>query len=94
METTRAIEQKGFDVRKKKKKGYKRQLVTDEIDCLIAVMVHKANLHDTKIGYWAAGSATFTYPICADGGYESRNIEEVETWKVLQKRWRFERTFA
>ncbi|MBQ6297815.1 MAG: hypothetical protein IJK81_09065, partial [Selenomonadaceae bacterium] len=44
-----------------------------DIGCLLAVVVHKANLHDTKIGYWVAGLATFTYPklekICADGGY-------------------------
>ena len=35
-------------------------------------MVHKANLHDTKMGYWVAGLASFVYltleKICADGG--------------------------
>ena len=47
--------------------------MTDDIGCLLAVVVHKANLHDTRIGYWATGLATFSYPllkkICGDGGY-------------------------
>ena len=44
------------------------------------VVIHKANLHDTKIGYWAAGLATFAYPtlekICADGGYRGTFVYE------------------
>ena len=47
--------------------------MTDELGCLLSVVVHKANKHDTKMGYWVAGLATFTYPrlkkICGDGGY-------------------------
>ena len=43
-------------------------------------MIHKANLHDTKIGYWATALATFTYPtlqkICADGGYRGSFVYE------------------
>ena len=57
-----------------------RQIVTDENGCLLAVVVHKANLHDTKTGYWAAGLATFTYPtlekICGDGGYRGTFVYE------------------
>ena len=55
-----------------KTKGVKRRIVTDDIGCLLSVVVHKANLHDTKMGYWAASWATFTCPtlekICGDGG--------------------------
>ena len=51
----------------------KRQIITDEIGCLLAVVIHKANQHDTKMGWWVAGLATFTYStlkkICGDGGY-------------------------
>ena len=43
-------------------------------------MVHKANLHDTKIGYWATGLATFIYltlqKICADGSYRGSFVYE------------------
>ena len=64
----------------KKTKGVKRQIVTDEIGCLLSVVVHKANLHDTKIGYRATGLATFVYPtlkkICGDGGYRGSFVFE------------------
>ena len=48
--------------------------MTDELGCLLSVVVHKANLYDTKMGYcWMAGLATFYYPrlkkICGNGGY-------------------------
>ena len=50
------------------------------IGCLLFVVVHKANLHDTKMGYWAAGLATFAYPtlekICGDGGYRGTFVYE------------------
>ena len=43
-------------------------------------MVHKANLHDTKAGYWVVGLATFNYPmlkkICGDGGYRGSFVYE------------------
>ncbi|MBQ7630144.1 MAG: transposase, partial [Selenomonadaceae bacterium] len=62
------------------RKGVKRQIVTDEIGCLLAVTIHKANLHDTKMGYWVTGLATFTYPtlkkICADGSYRGSFVFE------------------
>ena len=47
----------------KKTKGVKRQIVTDDMGCLLSVVIHKANLHDTKIGWWVAGLAAFTYPM-------------------------------
>ena len=58
----------------------KRQIVTDETGHLLSVVVHKANQHDTKMGYWVAGLATFTYPtlkkICGDGGYRGSFVFE------------------
>ena len=43
-------------------------------------MIHKANLHDTKIGYWATGLATFAYStlekICGDGGWRRAFVYE------------------
>ncbi len=44
-----------------KKFGIKRQIVTDKIGCLLAVVTHKANQHDTKIGILAATFAFFIY---------------------------------
>ena len=61
-----------------KTKGVKSQIVTDEIGCLLSVLIHKANLHDTKIGYRVAGF--FTNPtlkkICGDGGYRGSFVYE------------------
>ena len=57
-----------------------RAIVTDEIGCLLSVVIHKANKHDTKMGYWVAGLATFAYPtlekICGDGGYHGSFVFE------------------
>ena len=51
-------------------------------------MIHKANLHDTKIGYWATGLATFAYPtlkkICGDGGYRGSFVYEAHRYFGLQ----------
>ena len=52
----------------------------DTMGNLLAVVVHAANIHDTKAGIWAAklgaeaiGTASETYPsiqrFCADAGY-------------------------
>ena len=58
----------------KKTKGLKRHVATDTIGCMLNVTVHKVNKHDTKMGWWVAGSALFTYPtikrFCADRGYD------------------------
>ncbi|MBD3879741.1 MAG: transposase [Quinella sp. 1Q5] len=70
---------------REKTKGIKHQIVTDDIGCLLAVLVHKANLHDTKTGYWVTGLAIFAYPtlkkICGDGGYHGSFI--FEAYKIL-----------
>ena len=71
-----------------KTKGVKRQIVTDDIGCLLAVAVHKANLHDTKMGYWATGLATLSYPtlkkICGDGGYRGSFVYEAHKYFGLE----------
>ena len=56
----------------------------DDIGCLLAVAIHKANLHDTKMGYWVTGLAAFSYPtlkkICADGGYRGTFVYEAHKY--------------
>ena len=56
--------------------------------CLLSVVIHKANLHDTKIGWWVAGLAAFTYPmlekICADGGYRGTFVYETHKYFGLE----------
>ena len=51
-------------------------------------MVHKANLHDTKTGWWATGLATFACPtlkkICGDGGYRGSFVYEAHKYFGLQ----------
>jgi transposase len=63
-----------------KKTGIKRQITTDILGCLLSIVVHKADLHDTKMGIWAAGLAYMMYPqietIYADGGYRKTFIRE------------------
>jgi len=59
VKTAGAVEQKDFGA---EKKGIKRQIVTDNIGCLLSVVIHKANLHDTKMVYWVTGLAFFKYP--------------------------------
>ena len=50
---------------------------------LLAVKVHRANLHDTKAGIFPAIKAFRLYPtiqaICADAGYRKTFVSNVET---------------
>ena len=52
------------------------------------VVVHKANLHDTKIGIWAAAIAFLLYPaiekFCGDGGYRKTFVDEVKKYHELE----------
>ena len=56
---------------------------TDTLGCLLAVKVHRANLHDTKAGIFPAIKAYRLYPtiqaICADAGYRKTFVANVET---------------
>lgn len=53
--------------------------MTDTLGCLLAVKVHRANLHDTKAGIFPAIQAFRKYPtiqkFCGDGGYRGTFVE-------------------
>ena len=57
--------------------------MTDTMGNLLAVKVHRANLHDTKSGIFPAIKAYRLYPtiqaICADAGYRKTFVANVET---------------
>lgn len=67
----------------KKVKGRKRHIVTDVMGNLLAIVVHAANIHDTKLGIHAARQAITRYPtikkFCADEGYRKTFEMEVAT---------------
>ena len=54
----------------------------DVLGCLLAVIVHAANIHDTKGGISAAKRAYERYSsiqkFCADAGYRGTFVSEVE----------------
>ena len=64
-----------------KTKGQKRHIVTDTMGNLLAVVVHAANIHDTKAGIIAAKRAVEKYPsiqrFCADAGYRKTFEKDV-----------------
>ena len=61
-------------------KGRKRHIVVDVMGNLLAVVVHAANIHDTKAGMLAAEPACRHWPglkrICADAGYRGAFVRE------------------
>ena len=65
----------------KKVKGRKRHIVVDIIGCLLAIVVHAANIHDTKGGTLVAARAHDKYPtiekFCGDEGYCGTFVEYV-----------------
>ena len=65
-----------------KKKGRKRHIVVDSLGCILAVKVHRSNLHDTKSGIFVAIAAHRKYPsiqkFCGDGGYCGSFIANVK----------------
>ena len=54
----------------------------DVLGCLLAVIVHAANIHDTKGGISAAKRACERYPsiqkFCADAGYRGTFVSDVK----------------
>jgi len=62
--------------------------MTDTLGNLLAVKVHRANLHDTKAGIFPAIKAFRLYPtiqaICADAGYRKTFVANVETVLALR----------
>ena len=65
-----------------KNKGHKCHILTDSLSCLLAVQVHRANLHDTKAGIFPAVKAHRLYPtikaICAYAGYRKTFVINVQ----------------
>jgi putative transposase len=65
----------------KKVKGRKRHIIVDIMGNLLAVVVHAANIHDTKSGINPAKKAFEKYPtikkFCGDEGYRKSFVESV-----------------
>jgi len=80
VKTIYASEDRGIDGGKKVK-GRKRHIVVDIMGNLLAVVVHAANIHDTKSGIDPAADAFFWYPtikkFCGDEGYRKSFEEDV-----------------
>ena len=57
--------------------------MTDTLGCLLAVKVHRANLHDTKAGIFPAIQAYRKYPtikkFCGDKGYRKSFVDNVKS---------------
>lgn len=75
--------------------------MTDTMGCMLSVKVHRANLHDTKAGIFAAIQAYRKYPtikkFCGDGGYQKSFVDNVKrimgketdiSKKVVEKGWK------
>ena len=79
VDTAYKSEQVGYDGGKK---GHKRHIVTDTLGNILAVKVHRANLHDTRAGIFPAVAAYRLYPtiqsICGDAGYRKTFVSNVE----------------
>ena len=80
VKTASSAHDKGFDGGKKIK-GRKRHIAVDTLVNLLSVMVHAANIHDTRAGIFVAKKAFETYPslkgFCADAGYRNTFEREV-----------------
>ena len=61
VKTASSAHDKGFDGGKKIK-GRKRHIAVDTLGNLLSVVVHAANIHDTKAGIFVAKKAFETYP--------------------------------
>ncbi len=78
--TVLASEERGIDGGKKIK-GRKRHIVVDTQGYLLAIVVHAANIHDTKSGINPAKQAFEKYPsiqkFCGDDGYRKSFEQDV-----------------
>ena len=61
--------------------------MTDVLGCLLAVKVHRANLHDTKTGIFPAIAAYRKYPsiqkFCGDKGYRGTFVNNLKSILAL-----------
>ena len=75
-------QQRAWNRRREKTKGRKRHIVVDVLGCLLSVVVHAANIHDTKGGIATAKHAYERYPsiqkFCADAGYRGTFVSDVK----------------
>ena len=59
-------------------------MVTDTLGCLLSIVVHAANIHDTKGGMEAASRAIDNYPtiekFCGDEGYRGTFVDYI-SWE-------------
>jgi Transposase and inactivated derivatives len=66
----------------KKTKGRKRHIVVDTMGLLMSVVVHAANIHDSKAAPLVLSDLKFRFPrlskIIADGGYRGELIEDTK----------------
>jgi len=80
VKTIYASEERGIDGGKKVK-GRKHHIVTDTMGNLLSVVVHAANIHDTKSGINPAKIAFEKYPtiqkFCGDEGYRKSFEEDI-----------------
>ena len=94
VKTTSKSEQKGFDGGKKIK-GRKRHILVDTIGNLLGVVVHAANIHDTKAGIMVVDKSLQIYPtikaISADAGY--RKTFSMIRNKKQNVKWIFKKTY-
>ena len=81
VKTTYAAEERGIDGGNTK--GRKRHIVVDTMGNLLAVVVHAANIHNTKAGILAARDAYRKYPsiqrFCADAGYRKTFEQDISS---------------
>ena len=81
VKTIYASEERGIDGGKLVK-GRKRHIVVDILGCLLSIVVHAANIHDTKSGINPAGIAYEKYPtiekFCGDEGYRKSFEDDVK----------------
>ena len=87
VKTSGASDERGFDGGKKTK-GRKRHIVVDTMGNLVQVIVHAANVHDTKAGCDVLKSAVEKYPtfeaFSGDAGYRGTAVEFVENTLQLK----------
>lgn len=75
----------------KKTKGRKQHIITDTLDLILVVVIHAANIHDSKGAVDVISNLKGRFPrlrkIVADGGYRGELIENVKKhlggyWKL------------
>ena len=92
--TVGASEDRGIDGGKIK--GRKRYIIVDTLENLLAIIVHAANIHDTKAGILPAKQVCKRYPSIQILGLGVDISEKIKPhqWEKLPWRWIVECIFA